>query len=131
MPNNLQSNSLDTGRLEILVTIINREKADSITDLLQSFEVNMQLAFPGEGTASRETLDLLGLSSQEKTVIFSVIREDRTRDAMEALEKRFSSIRDSKGIACTIPMSSVIGVMIFGFLSNDRRTVKPEQENKK
>lgn len=115
---------LDSGRLEILITIVNRGKADSITDLLQSFDVNMQLAIPAEGTASIETLDMLGLAHNEKTVIFSIIREDRSQDALDAISKRFRQVRGSKGIACTVPMSSVIGVMIFGFLSNDRRTVR-------
>lgn len=119
-----KNTQLDSGRLEILITIVNRKKADSITDFLQSFEVNMQLAVPAEGTASIETLNMIGLAHTDRTVIFSVIREDKAEEAMDALEKRFKLVHGGKGIACTVPMSSVIGVLIFGFLSNDRRAVK-------
>jgi len=126
MAKKIKKTRLDTGKLEVLVAIVNSNKTDSTLDLLQSFEVNMQLAIPAEGTASVEALEVLGLDSIDKTVILCAIREDRAPDALAAFEKRFTRIRDGKGIAYTIPMSSVIGLMIFGFLSNDRRTVKTD-----
>ena len=63
-------------KLKLLVTVVNREKAEFYTDLLQSFEVNLQTAMNARGTASKETLRLLGIGETDKTVIFSVIRED-------------------------------------------------------
>jgi hypothetical protein len=37
------------------------------------------------------------------------------------LEEKFTTIKDGKGIAFTVPMSSVIGVAIYRFLSNHRQ----------
>lgn len=117
---------LDSGRLQLLVTVVNKGKGESTADLLQSFEVNMQLSVRAEGTASTEMLEILGMEHNKKTVIFSVIREEKVPEAMAALEKNFARIKDGKGIAFTLPMSSVIGVMLFGFLSNDRSTVRTD-----
>ena len=39
---------------------------------------------------------------------------------MKALEQRFATIKNGKGIAFAVPMSSVIGVNLYQFLSNNR-----------
>jgi hypothetical protein len=90
-------------------------------------EVNMQLAVPAKGTASKEIMNLLGLADNDKTVIFSVIREDMAKLALETIEEKFRTIRNGKGIAYTVPLSSVIGVSLYGFLSNNPMTVRKEE----
>ena len=105
-------------KLKLLVTVVNREKAEFYTDLLQSFEVNFQTATAARGTASQETLRLLGLGESDKTVIFSIIREDMCEKALSTLEQKFKTIKNGKGIAYTIPMTGTIGVAIYRFLSN-------------
>lgn len=105
-------------KLKLLVTVVNREKAEFYMDFIQSFEVNFQTAMAAHGTASQETLRLLGLGESNKTVIFSVIREDMCEKALSALEHKFKTIKNGKGIAYTIPMTGTIGVAIYRFLSN-------------
>ena len=105
-------------KLKLLFTVVNRSKAEFYVDLLQNFEVNMQTVLSASGTASTETLRYLGLSDTEKSVILSVIREDKIKDAMSALEEKFKTVKNGKGIAYTVPMTSTIGVAIYQFLSN-------------
>ncbi len=105
-------------KLSLLVTVVNRNKAEFYADFLQSFEVNMQLITNAEGTASKETLHYLGLVETDKAVIFSVIREDRVAEALAALGQKFKTIKNGKGIAFTTPMTGTIGVAIYQFLSN-------------
>lgn len=112
-------NKLTPPKLKLLVTVVDREKADLYLALIQGFEVNMQLSLAAEGTASTEMLHYLGLSDSSKTVIFSVIREDRADAALRYLENKFRTIKNGKGIAFTIPMTSVIGVAIYQFLGNN------------
>ena len=114
-------------KLELLVTVIGRNKAEYYTDLIQSFEVNLQVAVLSRGTANAKMMELLGLTDTEKTVIFSVIQEKKVPKAVEILEEKFNTIKGGKGIAFTIPLSSVIGTLIYGFLSNNRNTVKEEK----
>ena len=105
-------------KMKLLFTVVNREKTEFYTDLLQNFEVNMQMVLAANGTADTDTLRYLGLPSSEKSVILSVIREDRVKDAMNALEEKFKTLKNGKGIAYTVPMTSTIGVAIYQFLSN-------------
>lgn len=118
----MQPTSYDTPiaprKLKLLVTVVNRQKAEFYMDFIQSFEVNFQTAMAAHGTASQETLRLLGLGESDKTVIFSIIREDMCDRALSALEQKFKTIKNGKGIAYTIPMTGTIGVAIYRFLSN-------------
>jgi hypothetical protein len=107
-------------KLKLLFTIVNRQKAELYMDLLQSFDVNMQLSMAAHGTANSEMLDYLGLVDTEKVVIISVIRNDKVSDAMKMLEEKFNTIKNGKGIAYTVPMTSTIGVAIYQFLCNNR-----------
>ena len=107
-------------KLKLLLTVVNRQKAELYMDLLQDFEVNMQLAMTAHGTAKSEMLDYLGLVDTEKVVIISVIRNDRVGDALKMLEEKFNTIKNGKGIAYTVPLTSTIGVAIYQFLCNNR-----------
>ena len=105
-------------KMKLLFTVVNRKKAEFYTDLLQNFEVNMQLALSASGTAGSSMMELLGLTDSEKTVIISIIRSDKAKEALAALEEKFKTVKGGKGIAYTVPMTSTIGVAIYQFLSN-------------
>ncbi len=105
-------------KLKLLFTVINRKKAEFYADYIQSFEVNMQLTLAARGTASSETLSMLGITDSEKSVIISVIREEKAPMILQGLEEKFRTIKNGKGIAYTVPMSGTIGVAIYQFLAN-------------
>lgn len=105
-------------KLKLLITIVNREKADIFTTFLESFDINMQLVVAGQGTATTEMMRFLGYSDNKKAIIISVIREDRANAALRFLDEKFKTIKNGKGIAFTVPMTSTIGVAIYQFLSN-------------
>ena len=105
-------------KLKLLFTVVDRKKAEFYSDFIQSFEVNMQLTLAARGTASTETLSLLGISSTDKSVIISVIKEEKAAAILRGLEDKFRTIKNGKGIAYTVPMSGTIGVAIYRFLAN-------------
>lgn len=107
-------------KLKLLFTVVERQKAEFYLDFLSQYEVNCQLVVAGKGTANSEVVDLLGLNNQ-KAVLLSVIREDCVDTVMNLLEEKFATIRNGKGIAFAVPMSSVIGVNLYQFLSNNRQ----------
>ena len=113
-----RNKNLAPKKLQLLVTVVNRKKAEFYADFLQEFEVNMQLSLAAEGTANTEMLNLLGLSDSEKSVIFSIIKQEKAAAALAALEEKFATIKNGKGIAYTIPMTGTIGVAIYQFLAN-------------
>ena len=106
-------------KLKLLFTVVDRSKAECYMDVLSQFEVNCQMLCHGMGTATSEIVDMLGLNIH-KAVILSVVREDMVDPIMKNLENKFSTIRNGKGIAFAVPLSSVIGVNMYQFLSNNK-----------
>lgn len=112
---------LKSDKLSVLFTVVNRNKADFYMDLIQSYHVNMQLQLLANGTAPKAALAYMGFANTERTVIVSVIREDCVQGVLEELEEKFNTIKGGKGIAYTVPMSALIGVSAYSFLSDTRK----------
>ena len=108
-------------KLKLLFTIVDRPKGEFYLDVISQFDVNCQLAMGGLGTATSDLVELLGLEPH-KAVILSVVREDMVDPIMNTLEDKFAAIRNGKGVAFAVPLSSVVGVNLYRFLS-DRREV--------
>ena len=106
-------------KLKLLFTVVDRPKGEFYLDVISQFDVNCQMVVGGMGTANSELVELLGLNIH-KTVILSVIREDMADAVLNCLEDKFATIRNGKGIAFAVPLSSVIGVNLFQFLSDNR-----------
>ncbi len=117
------ANKIDTSaikKLKLVFTVVDRPKAEFYLDYISQFEANCQMLLSGLGTASSELVDMLGLNIH-KAVILSVVREDQTKAIMDGLEEKFRTIKNGKGIAFAVPLSSVIGVNLYQFFSNNRR----------
>ena len=107
-------------KLKLLFTVVDRPKGEFYLDVLSQFEINCQMVVGGKGTAHSELVDLLGLNIH-KAVILSVVREDMVDPVMKCLEEKFATIKNGKGIAFAVPLSSVIGVNMYQFLSNNKQ----------
>ena len=116
-------------KLELLILIVNRNKTEFYIDFLHNFEINLHTVMPAHGTAKTEMLEYLGLMDDDKAVIFNIIREDQVPAALAALDEKFHTIRNGKGIAFTIPLTGTIGVAIYQFLSNNKVSKKEEKNN--
>ena len=114
-----KNNETAVKKLKLLFTVVDRNKGEFYLDVLSQYDVNFQTVINGTGTARSEILDMLGLNNN-KAVVISVIREDMTDTIMKVLEEKFSTIRNGKGIAFAVPLSSVIGVNMYRFLSNNQ-----------
>ena len=112
-------------KLELLLAVVHNNKSAYFQSLIQSHKANLQLTMPAKGT-THLILDYLGLTERPKTLIVSVVRQDEAGKLISLLDDTFRKGKDYKGIAFTVPFSSVIGTLTYGFLSNDKRTVKEE-----
>ena len=106
-------------KLKLLITVVDRPKGEFYLDVISQFEVNSQLLVGGLGTANLYLVELLGLNVH-KAVILSVAREDQVGPIMDCLEEKFATIKNGKGISFAVPLSSVIGVNTYQYLSNNR-----------
>ena len=106
-----------TKKLKLLFTIVKKNKVDYFIDLLQGYDANLQFVFVANGTTdSMLFTDEVGT----KRVIMSVLTSDKVDQVMSILKEKFEEIKDGKGVAFAVPFSSMIGVSLFNFMSNNR-----------
>ena len=126
------SNSINESaikKLKLLITVVDRPKGEFYLDVISQFEVNSQLVVGGLGTANSDLIELLGLNIH-KAVILSFAREDQVGPIMDCLEEKFATIKNGKGISFAVPLSSVIGVNMYQYLSNNRLGRGNENEDR-
>ena len=109
-------------KLELLFTIVQADKSAYFTSIIQANEANLHFFAPCKGTAT-QILDTIGLTSPGKTLIMSIVREDKADGLIETLKQVFSKGKDYKGIAFTVPFTSMIGTTAYGFLSNEKQII--------
>ncbi len=107
-------------QLSFIMSIVERGSGGKLVKLYQKNQVFTHIRFEGLGTATSEILDILGLGGSEKDIILSMT----TRSAAAALLERLDDEPPSRGIAFSIPMTAVSG-LLAAFI--DLRT-KPENE---
>ena len=118
MANTIHESSIK--KLKLLFTVVDRPKGEFYLDVISQFEVNCQMALSGLGTANSDIVEMLGLNNH-KAVILSIVREDQVEPLIHCLEDKFETIKNGKGIAFAVPLSSVIGVNMYQYLSNNRQ----------
>ena len=111
-------------KLEMLFVIVHDNKAAYYANLIQSHQANLQFTMPCKGT-THLILNYLGLVDRPKSLILSLVREDESGPVLEHLKESFQKGKDLKGVAFTVPLSSMIGTLAYGFLSNEKQ-VKEE-----
>ncbi len=107
----------DLDRLVLLVVVVDLGVSRVVEKLLQNLGSSMQFTHNGRGTASKEILNVLGVVDNSKGVVNAIINEDCMEDVRTELNIFFAASKKNRGIAFTIPFSSVVGVRIYKYLS--------------
>jgi hypothetical protein len=104
-------------KLELLMAIVPNSKQAFYSSLIQSQQANLQFTLPCKGT-THLILNYLGLAEKPKSLVMSVIRADEAPEIFARLKEQFQRGGEYKGVAFSVPFSSMVGTLSYGFLSN-------------
>ena len=96
-------------KIKMLIVIADRSKTDEISSTLEKHNVNLGNICYGNGTASNELIGILGIAETEKGVIIASVNESDVNNVFSILTNEYKFNQPGKGIAFTIPVSSVGG----------------------
>lgn len=104
-------------KLSIFVTVVPKGQGHAVTKLFYLGGSNAQFIELGEGTALKEIRDILGIEDNSKEIIFSIIPNGKIENMKKELEAFFLASNKNKGIGFSIPMTSLIGMKVYQFLT--------------
>lgn len=115
--------------LKLFISIVPFGQAQGIVKLFEELGSTYSYITTGEGTGKNFLPGLLSVSDFKKQIVFSFIREDKSKEVCEALENRFSASKATKGISLSIKLTSVAGVSVYRFLTNVRKVKKVQNDD--
>ena len=110
--------SIEIKKMLVCITIVNSGQGEAIRKLMEKFSCATSLILKGEGTASKDLYDVLGLKDNYKDVIISFVSEDVSDDVIYELNLYFNSNKKNKGVASILEMDSIVSYIGYRFLSN-------------
>ena len=102
---------------KLLMSIINREQEDAYMDYFKKNGVKAVFSTLCSGTASKSMLDYLGLESNSKVMLSSMVSGENASRLMSGLVSRMGINLPGTGIALTVPVGSIAGTASLRYLA--------------
>ena len=106
--------------LNFVLTIVDRERAQTMETICQNLKLPLALTMLCQGTATSEHLSLYGLAQKEKALISTVADRDQTRKLMRAAKLRLFIDIPGNGIMMSLPIKSVGGGRTMAYLTDNK-----------
>jgi len=103
--------------LHLVITIVPQGMGDAMMYLFMKHSVSAQFIMRGEGTASKDILDVMGMDDNNKEIIYSLVTDLRIEEVMKELSDFFHSSKKRPGIAFSVPLSAIAGRTAYHFLT--------------
>ncbi len=113
----------------MLVAIVERGKSVRFREILQKNGIFLSEVCMGNGTASSDILDILGLESTEKDVVISITDAEAASSMMGKLSDQLAGSFGSKGIAFSLRLSAAPNILIKALELKSGKT--PQEARKK
>ncbi len=94
-------------KLYLMITIVNRAFGEEFVSFFNANGTSAIFAALGEGTVAREILDMWGLESTQKEVLFSVVTEDEKKRVFKELKRVMRIDIPGNGISLTLSLKSI------------------------
>lgn len=105
-------------KMNIYVIVINYSYTEKVIKLLQECGSNVQFVNFAKGTSKTGGWNMFGLENDRKDVIMAFVDSKNTKEIKELLNIYFEKNKSSTGFAFTVPITSIVGVKMYEFLTN-------------
>lgn len=111
--------------MSLIITIVERGKGAGTIRLYSGNQVSLHCQCTGKGTATSEILDILGLASTEKDVVFSYATTAAANTLLHQLDNDLRGAVSSGGIAFSLPLTGLSNLVLATLTyKTDRKGVK-------
>lgn len=112
----------------MLVLVIDHKESTKAAQVLEAHRVPVQFLCKGQGTASSDMMDYLGLEITEKAVLLCPVLKHHVSELFEALDREIKLCKPGKGIAFTFPISGASSFVLEMLNDEARQKIKEHLE---
>lgn len=98
--------------------IVNQGNANAVIEIFKKAGSTFQAIQIGQGTATKQIRDILGIEDNRKEIVISIIKEEKVNEAKTELEAYFAASKRNKGIGFSVSLTGLMGVRMYQFLAN-------------
>ncbi len=114
--------------LSLLISILNSDFEREYTQFYREHGVETAMLSLCTGTASKKTLDYLGLEKKEQVMVQAILPTRKAREMIALMVNRMGLNMPGTGIAVTVPVGSVAGSASLKYLTAGQQFTSSEAE---
>ncbi|MCI9443221.1 MAG: hypothetical protein HFF69_00640 [Oscillospiraceae bacterium] len=114
-------------QLSLIMSIVERGSGGKLVKLYNKNHIFTHIRFEGQGTATSEILDILGLGGSEKDIIWSVATRPAARALLEKLDDELRGEAPGRGIAFAVRLSA-LSSLVAAFIGMKTRVEEGTEE---
>ena len=106
--------------MNYVISIINPDMSKRMNEICESLSLPLSIELIGRGTATKNMLDLLGLSAREYHIVMTIADKERTSALIDLARQKLYIDAPGHGIIVATPIKSVAGGKTLSYLSGGR-----------
>ena len=114
--------------MNYIISVVKPESLEAVIGISEQLSLPVSVKLRGRGTAVQSMLDLLGIESTEKRVLFSIADEEKTKSFFKELKYRLFIGVPGHGIAMAVPIKSIGGGKTLSYLNGGQQNAKYQPE---
>ncbi len=108
--------------MNYVVSIVNPDMSSRMNEICEKLNLPLTIQLRGRGTATKNMLDLLGLSSREYHIIMTIADRESTASLVDEARRQLYIDAPGHGIIVATPIKSVGGGKTLSYLSGGKPT---------
>lgn len=110
--------------MNFIISITSPEALPVLTGVCEDMALPLNVTLSGRGTAVKSMLDVLGIESNLKRIMFSVANEEKTREFITRQKRQLHIGVPGHGIVIAVPLKSIGGGKTVAYLRGEDGTAK-------
>ena len=110
--------------MNFIISITSPEALPVLTGVCEDMALPLNVTLSGRGTAVKSMLDVLGIESNLKRIMFSIANEEKTREFITRQKRQLHIGVPGHGIVIAVPVKSIGGGKTVAYLRGEDGTAK-------
>ena len=110
--------------MNCVISVVNPYDLDSLTAICDELGLKVSVEFLASGTATKSTLELLGINSSRRRVVLTLANGEKTAELFKQLKRKLYIGAVGRGMAVAVPIKSIGGGKTVAYLSGEAQNAR-------